>query len=67
MTAGRTGLLRDMIEKVKAEWKVLIMDQESMRVMSAACRMYDIMESNVTRTLARVGCVRARGDDAIAC
>jgi len=48
----RERILTDMIRSINpatgAGWKALIVDQESMRILSACCRMYDIMEENVT-------------------
>jgi len=43
-------LMEDMIRAVKPKngLKVLVLDSRSMRVISAACRMYDIMEEGVT-------------------
>lgn len=39
----------DMIRAVnQGSWKALIVDAESTRVISACCRMYDIMEENIT-------------------
>eukprot|EP01116_Phalansterium_solitarium_P008929 TRINITY_DN228_c0_g1_i1.p1 TRINITY_DN228_c0_g1~~TRINITY_DN228_c0_g1_i1.p1 ORF type:complete len:622 (-),score=229.14 TRINITY_DN228_c0_g1_i1:152-2017(-) len=43
-------LFRDMIKAVQPPngLKILIVDHESMRIISSACRMYDIMEEGVT-------------------
>ena len=48
-----SGILEDVIRSVKpaSGWKVLIVDYESMRIINAAVRMYDIMEEGVTRTI----------------
>lgn len=49
---SKDRILQDMIRAVNpqtgAGWKALIVDFESMRILSAACKMYDIMEENVT-------------------
>ncbi len=46
-----SGLIDDVIRSVNAQtgWKVLVVDHESMRIISAACRMFDIMEEGITR------------------
>mmetsp|Transcript_8642 Transcript_8642/g.24836 ORF Transcript_8642/g.24836 Transcript_8642/m.24836 type:complete len:628 (-) Transcript_8642:138-2021(-) len=44
----RKLLLQEMVGSVSGEWKVLIMDEFSVRVMSAACRMSDILEEGVS-------------------
>eukprot|EP00126_Sphaerothecum_destruens_P007353 Sdes_comp19812_c0_seq1m11951 len=43
-------ILNEMIKKVQppSGWKVLIVDQHTMRIISASCRMYDIMDEGVT-------------------
>eukprot|EP00735_Rhodelphis_limneticus_P007533 TRINITY_DN20099_c0_g1::TRINITY_DN20099_c0_g1_i1::g.15642::m.15642 TRINITY_DN20099_c0_g1::TRINITY_DN20099_c0_g1_i1::g.15642 ORF type:complete len:633 (-),score=173.74,sp/Q54QC8/SEC1_DICDI/41.18/7e-155,Sec1/PF00995.18/1.1e-136,GARS_C/PF02843.11/2.9e+03,GARS_C/PF02843.11/0.5 TRINITY_DN20099_c0_g1_i1:410-2260(-) len=44
-------LLGDMLRAVKptnGRWKVLVVDKLSLRIISAGCRMYDIMEEGVT-------------------
>eukprot|EP01135_Chromosphaera_perkinsii_P000039 Nk52_evm18s16 gene=Nk52_evmTU18s16 len=43
-------LLNEMIKKIQpaSGWKVLIVDQHSMRIISSSCRMYDIMDEGVT-------------------
>lgn len=45
-----TGFIDEMIRTVSPTngWKVLILDHDSTRIISAACRMYDIMEEGVT-------------------
>lgn len=43
-------ILRDMIEVVDAKWKILVTDPASLRIISAACKMFDILEGNVTCT-----------------
>ena len=44
------GLIDDVVRSVTpaSGWKVLIVDQDTMRIISASCRMYDIMEEGVT-------------------
>lgn len=45
-----TGLLRDVIASVQppSGWKVLIVDQVTLRIISSCARNYDIMEDGVT-------------------
>jgi len=47
---ARKRLIEDVIQTVQPEsgWKVLIVDQDTLRIISVACRMYDIMEEGVT-------------------
>ncbi len=30
------------------DWRVLLVDKESMRIINASCRMYDVMERGIT-------------------
>ncbi len=32
------------------DWKVLIVDPKTLRIISSACRMYDVMEKGITGT-----------------
>jgi len=47
---SRKRIIEEMIRSVKpaSGWKVLIVDKESMRIISACCRMFDIMEEGVS-------------------
>eukprot|EP00004_Rigifila_ramosa_P016686 TRINITY_DN3983_c1_g1_i1.p1 TRINITY_DN3983_c1_g1~~TRINITY_DN3983_c1_g1_i1.p1 ORF type:complete len:387 (-),score=96.37 TRINITY_DN3983_c1_g1_i1:68-1228(-) len=51
-TLGKTtqAKLLEMVKSIKpaSGWKVMIVDAVSVRVLSSACRMYDIMDSGVT-------------------
>ncbi|RUP27344.1 Sec1-like protein [Jimgerdemannia flammicorona] len=44
-----TGLL-DMIRSIQppGRWKIVVVDSKSVKTLSAACKMYDILEENVT-------------------
>lgn len=44
----RRTLLKDMLNSVPGEWKVLIMDSLTTRIMSSACKMSDILEEGVS-------------------
>mmetsp|Transcript_49727 Transcript_49727/g.119170 ORF Transcript_49727/g.119170 Transcript_49727/m.119170 type:complete len:203 (+) Transcript_49727:57-665(+) len=52
--SGLRGLVKDrimaVIKEVEPEsgWKVLLVDHTSVRIMSAACRMFDVTEEGVT-------------------
>lgn len=45
-------LIHDVIGGLDAEgakkWRVMVVDARSLRILSACCRMYDIMEENIT-------------------
>lgn len=43
-----SDMVRSVVPQVGSGWKVLIVDHNSMRIISAACKMYDVMEENVT-------------------
>ena len=43
-----SDMVRSIVPQVGSGWKVMIVDHNSMRVISAACKMYDVMEENVT-------------------
>src|SRR5690242_1186210 len=44
------GLLGEMLRSIKpaSGWKVVLVDKISISIISAACRMYDVMEEGVT-------------------
>jgi hypothetical protein len=44
------GIVTDMVREVqpKGKWKVLVVDNLSLKIVSMACKMYDILEENVT-------------------
>ncbi len=44
-------MVRSVVPQGSSSWKALIVDHDSMRIISACCRMYDIMEENVTSML----------------
>ncbi|KAI7851749.1 Sec1-like protein [Circinella umbellata] len=40
--------LMDSIKAVPGKWKIVVVDSKSTRILNAACKMYDILEENVT-------------------
>ncbi|KAI9491623.1 Sec1-like protein [Zychaea mexicana] len=40
--------LMDSIKAVPGKWKIVVVDSKSTRILTAACKMYDILEENVT-------------------
>jgi len=53
LAAVKKCLLDDVIGRVRDEaddngWRVLLVDHESMKVLSASCRLFDIMERGIT-------------------
>lgn len=48
---GMTIGLMDSIKAVQppGKWKIVIVDSKSTRILNAACKMYDILEENVSR------------------
>jgi len=47
---ARKRLIEDIIRPIRPAtgWKVVILDHETTRILSSACRMYDVMEEGVT-------------------
>ena len=33
------------------DWRVLLVDKESMKILSASCRLFDVMEKGISGTL----------------
>ena len=31
------------------KWKIVVVDAKSVKILSSACKMYDVMDENVTR------------------
>jgi len=49
--AAKQRILGDMIDGVSKDvpdWKVLVVDAKTLRIISSACRMYDVMEKGIT-------------------
>lgn len=48
---GITIGLMDSIKAVQppGKWKIVIVDSKSTRILNAACKMYDILEENVSQ------------------
>ncbi|KAI8141032.1 hypothetical protein BJV82DRAFT_518983, partial [Fennellomyces sp. T-0311] len=39
--------LMESIKAVPGKWKIVVVDSKSTRILTAACKMYDILEENV--------------------
>eukprot|EP01097_Dermamoeba_algensis_P005726 TRINITY_DN3623_c0_g1_i1.p1 TRINITY_DN3623_c0_g1~~TRINITY_DN3623_c0_g1_i1.p1 ORF type:complete len:605 (-),score=165.82 TRINITY_DN3623_c0_g1_i1:264-2078(-) len=45
----RQRILKDMLQSVRTKgWKLLILDKRASKILSAACRMFDLMEEGVS-------------------
>jgi len=45
----RVRILKDMLQSVKSKgWKILVLDRKTSKILSAACRMFDLMEEGVS-------------------
>ncbi len=50
------GLLDEMLGSIREDaddndWRVLLVDKESMKILSASCRLFDVMEKGISGTL----------------